>query len=331
MDILRILKENCIVHEDQGYALYFYQDGKEYQELNGKVSDNESENITFDTNFRLASVTKQFIAYSIVNLINEGKLSYNTIIKDLYDYLPDYFSKITIKDLLCHTSGIYDYEDISHNEDDKQIIDREILPFLRDTKGTYFEPGTKYRYSNTAYVLLCVIIEDISGMSIVKYVDENIFKLAQMKNSVVNVQGETNVKNRAYGHIINEENNLVVKDQYWCSATIGDGGIYSNINDLKKWCKFLSKSKYFKEMTTKHYVGENENNDYCLGLRNINCKGKEIIYHCGSTIGTSTLLLFSLDYNICLIFLSNMNGIDTAIMKDNLVKHLNNLKEAIYD
>ena len=51
MDILRILKENCIVHKDQGYALYFYQDGKEYQELNGKVRDNESENITFDTNF----------------------------------------------------------------------------------------------------------------------------------------------------------------------------------------------------------------------------------------------------------------------------------------
>ena len=324
MNVLEKLKQNVVRHKDQGYALYFYQDGKEYQELNGKVSDANSEEIDFNTNFRLASVTKQFIAFSIVNLIDEGKLSYNTVIKDLYDYLPDYFNKITIKDLLCHNSGIYDYEDIPHNEDDKQIVDREILTFLKDTDGTYFEPGTKYRYSNTAYVLLCVIIEDISGMSIVEYVDKIIFKQAGMLDSVVNVQGETDVKNRAYGHIIDKDNQLAVKDQYWCSATIGDGGIYSNINDLKKWVKFLTKSKYYKEMTTKHYVGENENNDYCLGLRNINCKGKEIIYHCGSTIGTSTLLLFSLDFNICLLFLSNMNGIDTAIMKDNLVKYLNN-------
>lgn len=320
--MLKFLKEKNIVHKDQGYALYCYNKGKEYTEVNGKVREVNSDDITFDTNFRLASVSKQFIAYCIVNLINEGLINYDTDILKIYPNLPSYFSEITIKHLLNHTSGIYDYEDMPHNEDDAQIMDRDILTFLCTTASTYFKPGTKYKYSNTAYILLGLIVEDVSKQSIVNYIEENIFQKAGMSNSKVNIQGITEIKNRAYGHIINNEGNLEVKDQYWCSATIGDGGLYSSINDLKKWCKFLVNSKNFQEMKQPNYVNENEYNEYGMGLRNIKCNGKEIIYHCGSTIGTSTLLLFSVDFEICLLFLSNIDNVDTAIMKDNLVKYL---------
>ena len=320
--MLKILKEKNIIHKDQGYALYFYYNGKEYKEVNGKLGDENSELITFDSNFRLASVSKQFIAYSIVDVIKKGLLKYDTTILELYPNLPKYFEDITVRNLLNHTSGIYDYEDMPHNEDDPQVIDRDILDFLAATTTTYFKPGTKYKYSNTAYILLGLIVEDVTNKSIVEYIEENIFKKAMMTESKVNIQGKTLIKDRAYGHIINDEGNLEVQDQYWCSATIGDGGLYSSINDLKKWCKYLVSSKHFQEMKQPNYVGENEYNEYGMGLRNIKCKDKEIIYHCGSTIGTSTLLLFSLDFDICLLFLSNMNNIDTAVMKDNLVKYL---------
>jgi CubicO group peptidase (beta-lactamase class C family) len=297
MNCFDILKKNNIIYKEQGYAFFFYHNGKIIEKVNGKVSDENSAEIDFETNFRLASVSKQFIAYSIVDLIHKSKLSYDTIVKDLYEDLPEYFSKITIKNLLNHTSGIYDYEDMEHKEEDPQVLDREILDFLKTTDKTYFEIGTKYRYSNTAYILLGLIVEEVSNISIVEYINENIFKKAGMKDSYVNIQGKTEINKRAYGHVI-ENDKFVVKDQYWCSATIGDGGLYSSINDLKKWVKFLAESEYYAEMIQTNYVGEGEYNEYCLGLRNINYNGKEIIYHCGSTIGTSTLLLFSKDLNL---------------------------------
>ena len=321
MDILKKLKENVVIRPDQGYALYFYNDGKEYKEINGKVADENSDDITYDSCFRLASVSKQFIAYAIVKLINDKKLTYDTTIKSLYNELPDYFNKITIKNLLQHTSGIYDYEDMEYNKE-TQLQDEEIIDFLMTTDKTYFEPGSTYRYSNTAYILLGLIVGKVSNMEIKEYIEQNVLFSAGMNDSYVNIQGKTEIKNRSYGHVV-ENDKLIVKDQYWCSATIGDGGLYSTVNDLKKWCNFLEKCEIFKEMKIPNYINEDSYNEYGLGIRIINVNGKEIIYHCGSTIGTNTLVLFSKDYNICLIFLTNLNAIDTAIMKDNLVNLLN--------
>lgn len=320
MKILNILKDGIIKHKDQGYALYFYNNGEELVEVNGKEHIDYDKKIDFNSCFRLASVSKQFIAYAIVDLINDNLLSYDTTIKELYDDLPDYFNNITIKNLLNHTSGIYDYEDMEHDEE--QLQDEDIIDFLKTTNGTYFTPGETYKYSNTAYILLGLIITKVSKKHVKDYIEEHIFKKAGMKDSYVNIQGITNINNRAYGNIV-VDNKLQMKDQYWCSATIGDGGIYSTINDLKKWCNFLYDSKNFQEMKIPNYINEQSYNEYGLGIRIIKVNNKEIYYHCGSTIGTNTLLLFSKDFNTCLLFLTNLNNIDTAIMKDNLLKVLN--------
>ncbi len=319
MNILSTLKEGIIKHQNQGYALYFYDNGKEYKELNGKVEDDNSANINYDSCFRLASVSKQFIAFAIVKLVNDNKLSYDTTIKELYPELPDFFKTITIKNLLQHTSGIYDYEDMDHDE--TQLQDEEIIDFLKSTDGTYFKPGTTYKYSNTAYILLGLIISKVSKIHVKEYIEKNIFKKADMNDSYVNIQGVTEIRNRSYGHIIKDDK-LVVKDQYWCSATIGDGGLYSTVNDLKKWCKYLYNSKEFQEMRVPNYIDEKSNNEYGYGIRIIKHNDKEIFYHCGSTIGTNTIVLFSKELNICLIFLTNLNGIDCSIMKDNVLKIL---------
>lgn len=323
MTIFEQLTNNIILHPDQGYAFYYYNNKEEIEEVNGKETLEGSNNISFNSNFRLASVTKQFIAFGIVRLINQGLLSYDTKVKELYPELPDYFNKITIKNLLNHTSGLYNYEDIPHNEDDQQIQDNDIIPFLKATKGTYFEPGTVYRYSNTAYVLLGVIITKVTGLSLGEFYDA-IFKEAGMVNSIVNYQGKTKVLNRAYGHLIDEENNLYVKDQYWCSATIGDGGLYSCINDLKKWCKYLNNSKEFESMRIPNPLKPDDFSTYGFGIRVVDIDGKKLYYHCGSTIGTSTLLVFSEDFDVCLIFLSNLGNVNTSGIKDNLLKLLNN-------
>lgn len=319
MDIIKKLKEQNVIHTEQGYALYFYNKNKEYVEVNGKEGDINSDDITLDSCFRLASVSKQFIAFAIITLIKKDLLSYETTIKEIYSELPDYFKNITIKNLLNHTSGIYDYEDMEH--DDTQLKDEEIIDFLMTTQDTYFKPGTTYKYSNTGYILLGLIISKISNVHVKQYIEENIFEKAGMNDSYVNIQGVTKIKNRAYGHI-NNENNLEIKDQYWCSATIGDGGLYSTVNDLKKWCKFLYDSFQFNDMKVPNYIDEKSYNEYGYGIRIIKHKGKEIYYHCGSTIGTNTLVLFSKQLDLCLIFLTNLNNIDTSIMKDNLLRNM---------
>lgn len=317
MKFINYLYEKVNFHKNQGYALFYYHNGECFEKCVGKLSDENSDNITYESNFRLASVTKQFIAFGIVKLINDGMLSYNTSIIDIYPELPAYFKDITITHLLNHTSGIYDYEDMEHT--DKQICDEDILVFLKSTDKTYFIPGEKYQYSNTAYILLGLIISKVSKRSLDEYIETEIFEKAGMFNSKVNYEGKTKVSNRAYGHImVNDE--LVVKDQYWCSATIGDGGLYSSINDLKKWLKYLVNSNEYKSMKIPNLAGNY--NEYGLGLRIINVLGNEIIYHSGSTIGTKTLLLCSQDLDLCLIFLTNFNDFNGTTLKELLVEYL---------
>lgn len=323
--IFNKLTKNAIIHKDQGYAFYFYHKGQEIVKVHGILGDEKSNKITTNTNFRLASVSKQFIAFATINLINEKLINYDTKINEIFENLPDYFNHITVKHLLNHTSGIYDYEDMPHS-DDKQIVDNDIIDFLNTTSTTYFVPGSKYKYSNTGYILLGLIVEKVSKRSIADYIKKEIFHKADMSESKVNIQGKTIIKNRAYGHLIDENNKLFVKDQYWCSATIGDGGLYSSVEDLKKWCKYLVTTSNFQDMKVANYIGADDYNEYGCGIRIIKESNNEIIYHCGDTIGTNTLLLFSIDLDICLIFLTNLGKIDTSIIKNNLLDWLREKK-----
>ncbi len=317
MDFINTLYEKVNFNPLQGYALFYYHNGKSYSKCQGKLESELSSDITFNSNFRLASVSKQFIAFSIVKLINDGMICYDTCILDIYSDLPSYFKDITIKHLLNHTSGILDYENMEHT--DVQICDEDILVFLKNTDHTYFTPGERYQYSNTAYILLGLIISKVSNRDLDEFIETEIFNKAGMFNSKVNYEGRTNVFERAYGHIL-ENDKLVVKDQYWCSATIGDGGLYSSVNDLKKWLKFLVNSNEYKSMKVPNIAGNY--NEYGLGIRIIDVLGSEVIYHSGSTIGTKTLLLFSEELDLCLIFLTNFNDFNGTTLKEVLVEYL---------
>ena len=88
-----------------------------------------------------------------------------------------------------------------HQENDEQIKDKQVLEFLKTTTHTYFKPGTKYQYSNTGYILLGQIIEQISKTKIDEYLKEKIFTKAKLFNTYVNDEGKTIIPNRAYGHI----------------------------------------------------------------------------------------------------------------------------------
>lgn len=318
-EIKNNLIDKVVDNKDQGYAFYYSNGEGEITSCNGEKVINSGDLIDLDTSFRLASVTKQFIAYSIYLLIKDNKLSFDTKLNDVLN-IGEYAKDIKIINLLNHTSGLLDYEDMDHT--DEQIHDIDVLNYVKSLDILYFEVGTKYQYSNTAYVLLGLIIEKISGKTIGEFVKENIFDKLGMSNSTVNYEGKTIINNRAYGHMI-VNGKIEVKDQYWCSATIGDGGIYSNINDLKKWLNYLYELYKTDFLFFKANVLPNEENtEYALGIRHIVRKGIDIIYHCGESIGFNTIVGFVPALNKKFILLTNLGNHSCDQVIKNLVEIL---------
>jgi len=303
----------------QGYALYYKDNSKIIEEYSGFTNINTNSPIRQNTNFRLASVTKQFIGYGILSLVKENKLSLDDKLYDLFENMPEYAKTITIRNMLNHTSGLLNYEDMEHT--DEQIHDIDVLNYIRNTDEQYFETGLKYQYSNTAYVILGLIIEKASGMILNDYLTKVIFKPLDMQNTMMNIEPVTDVPNRAYGHV-KTNNKLVIKDQYWCSATLGDGGLYSSIDDLKKWLKHIQElDDFYKQLYETHIIN-NVDIEYGMGLRNKKVNNHELIYHCGSSIGTNTVIGFVKDLNIEFILLTNCNDRSASRFIDKLSKIL---------
>src|SRR5690606_751200 len=190
--------------------------------------------IDLHTNFRMASVSKQVTAAAIYQLIQENKIDVNTVkLSDFFPNLKGEIRNATIPQLLNHSSGIVDYEEIIPKGLKKQLRDSDVLKLIEPLDRVYFSPGTKFRYSNTAYCLLALIVEEVSGQGFSEYVWEHFFKPLNMQNSLV-YNPEDEIKDRAFGyHLKGDE--FVFADQSITSATKGDGGVYTSANEYKLW------------------------------------------------------------------------------------------------
>ena len=209
-----------------------------YQRCFGLANLQTGEKLTAQTNFRLASLTKQFTAYGIILLEQQGQLSRTNPIGEYFstqfrERCPFVSTHITIQHLLDHSSGLIDYEDnILHDHD--QWSDSDVLEILSDQ--TLFPPGSEYRYSNTGYILLGCILEKVSSKRLDEFFSQYIFQPFNMTGSVLYHSKETFISNRALGYIKNLETDThELSDQSSTSATRGDGGIYMSLNDYLQW------------------------------------------------------------------------------------------------
>ncbi len=188
----------------------------------------------------MASVSKQFTAAAIYLLFKEGKLSLS---QPLADFFPDFnpvAQHITVEHLLTHTSGIRDYEEMMPPSPDHQLSDGEILEMVMHTNETYFPAGSAYRYSNTAYCLLTLIIERVSGEKYDDFMDKSVFKPLGMNFSTI-YENQKMISQRAWGYALNEQRTIVFSDQSPTSATKGDGGVYTSLSDYLLWIQNRSK------------------------------------------------------------------------------------------
>jgi len=233
-----LLNDDYHQNEPGAAILIVINDEIVYQRCFGLANLEKNEKITPETIFRLASLTKQFTAYGIILLEQQGKLSRNDTLGHFFSEkftkkCPFISNKITIQHLLDHSSGLFDYED-NDLKDHDQWSDYDVLEIINDK--TLFDPGTQYRYSNTGYILLGLIIEIISSKSLEDFFNQNIFQLFNMKTSILYNSDQTLIKNRALGYIkqLNKPN-YELSDQSSTSATRGDGGIYMSLNDYLQW------------------------------------------------------------------------------------------------
>jgi CubicO group peptidase (beta-lactamase class C family) len=293
-----------------GAALLVLKDGKPLLRKGyGLANLEQHAKVTPQTDFRLASVSKQFTAAAILLLAEDGKLTLDDSIRRWLPSLPATTDKATLRQLLDHTGGLIDYEDLIPPEQTAQLDDQDVLRMLSATPRSYFAPGSAYRYSNTGYVLLGLVVERASGTTLQDFLAQRIFKPLHMDHTLLYVHDDKVVPQRAYGYSWSKGRWLRT-DQSLTSATRGDGGIYSNIDDLAKWDAALYDDRLLGEASRKaafsphaKVTGEPYEASYGYGWRITG----DTLWHSGESIGFRNVIVRWPKQRLTVILLSNRN------------------------
>ena len=306
--------------------------------------------IGMDTIFRIGSVSKQFTTMAIAILEEKDELSFEDEMKVHIPDLVDYGEKVTINHMIHHYSGLGDYEYMDYpgrfknavgeefrwgNEDyltNKEFHDLiKTLPLIR-------KPEKKFHYSNTGYVLLALVAENASGMSLKEFAEKEIFKPLGMNNSFFNDDVNLPFKNRADAYTpIDDES-----DKYKINVTnlswVGDGGVYTSLNDFIKWDENFYENKLSMggqsliqtmEMTfeetkvskrNQKMDKEKENeNTYAFAQNLAYYNGYKRWSHSGSWVGWLAHYARFPELRFSTIVFCNTNEIDATIISDKVV------------
>ncbi|MDH5833301.1 serine hydrolase [Luteimonas sp. M1R5S59] len=264
------------------------------------------------TNFRLASVSKQFTAAAILLLAQDGALSLDDPVRRWLPSLPAAADGITLHHLLSHTSGVVDYEDVLPDAIEGQLRDADVLRLLETQDRLYFAPGSDYRYSNSGYALLALIVGEASGLDFATFLRERIFKPLGMDATLAFENGISTVRDRAYGYSAATDG-WARTDQSSTSAVLGDGGIYSSIDDLAKWDaalrddRLLSDASRALAFTAHTTTGEADVEGYGYGWRVHGEGADRLLWHSGETIGFRNVLLRWPEQRLTVVLLTNRN------------------------
>jgi CubicO group peptidase (beta-lactamase class C family) len=257
------------------------------------------------TNYRLASVTKQFTAAAILLLAQDNKLFLSDRASKWLPSLPKSAQSITLHQLLTHTSGLVDYEDLMPEGTTTQVHDADVLKLIEGRDSLYFPPGTSYRYSNTGYSLLALIVERVSGKSFATFLHDRIFMPLGMTHTVAHQDGIDVVSNRAFGYA-NRNGTWTRHDQSTTSAVLGDGGIYSSVDDMLKWDAAQYDSRLLDEewrrvAFTPHTPTDKPDVSYGFGWRITG----ETLWHSGETAGFRNVIVRYPGRHLTVVILTN--------------------------
>lgn len=299
-----------------GVVLVAHNGKPVFRQVYGQADKSVEAPNRIDTKFNLASMNKMFTAVAIAKLAEQGKLNFADPIGR---YLPDYpnrqaAEKVTVHQLLTHTSGLGSYWNEKHRAGKgnvRKLVD--FLPFFAD-EPLSFEPGARFQYSNSGYIVLGLIIEKISGQSYYDYIQEHICKPAGMHDTAF-YESDRKVSNLAVGYTNFDENGVPFSGERRPNrAMLGRrggsaGGGYSTAGDLLKFDIALRNNKLLNPVYTKLVLeGKVQRDDltnYAYGFEEKRIKGQRIVGHGGGFPGVSTQLEMYFDTGYTVVILTN--------------------------
>jgi CubicO group peptidase (beta-lactamase class C family) len=271
--------------------------------------------ITPESIFDLASVSKQFTAYSVLLLEKRGKLSLDDDIHKYLNWFPDLKERITIRNLLNHTSGIRDQWELLATVGtrlDDVITQDQIIKILSKQQALNFKPGTDWSYSNSNFTLLAEIVKSVSGQTLRQFTDSAIFKPLGMKKTHFHDDYTEIVTDRSYSYVPNGKSHYA-KAVLNCS-NIGPTGLFTNIDDMSKWIMnfydpIVGTNEEIQELTEPVIVNGEKQRNYAKGIVSDSIYGQRRYQHGGVDIGYQTFVSVFPGLKMGFIVFSNLGNV----------------------
>ena len=261
------------------------------------------------SNFRMASLSKQFTAMGILLLEKDQQLSLEDPIGKYLPELPARVgSRIRIRHLLTHSSGLQDYETLIPLGQSTQVLDADVLHLLEGQDSLYFEPGSRFRYSNSGFCLLALIIERVSHQPYARWIKTKIFIPLQMDGSTIYEAGQP-ILHRAMGYARDSMGLIVASDQSITSATKGDGGVYTSLADYSRWIRALQENKLVRLSSVlkrlRFPIANMPESYYGAGWFILNA-APVTLFHSGSTCGFANFVVQLPGDEWSIVYFSNL-------------------------
>ncbi|MES3018846.1 MAG: serine hydrolase domain-containing protein [Bacteroidota bacterium] len=288
-----------------------------YEKAIGWADHLHRDSLKIDSKFELASVSKPFTSVGIMMLVEDGKLRLDQNVKEFYPEFP--YDGITIKMLLSHRSGMMNYVYFvdgiwkkAKRDERPGITNQDVMKLIAEYKpNPYMQPDRKFHYNNSNYMVLAAIIEKITGQKYSKYMADNVFKPAGLKNTAVYSKAEYDkIPVDVVGHDRTWRRSVA---QNFLDGPVGDKGVYSTIHDLFLFDRALRSGKLLKQASLDSmYVPRNEMQkghfNYGYGWRLFEDQPKKVVYHTGWWHGFRHIYLRQMDEDIVVILLSNLTN-----------------------
>jgi CubicO group peptidase (beta-lactamase class C family) len=279
--------------DSPGCALGVYRDGQIiYKRGYGMENLNEDVHITPETVFHVASMSKQFTAASIVLLAQQGKVSLDDDVRKYIPELPDFGQKITIRNLVYHTSGLRDQWALlglagwRYSKD--LITDEDVMSVMTRQKELNFKPGERHVYCNTGYTLMGLIVKRMSGISLREFTTKNFFGPLGMMHTHFRDDHAEIIKHDAVGY--EQESGKPFEISITNFDTVGATSLHTTVEDLQRWDENFYQPKvggaaFVQQMLERGKLNNGEQLDYAFGLVLGKYKGLPTVDHGGADAG----------------------------------------------
>jgi len=276
---------------------------------------------TTDTPNNIGSTSKQFTAYAIMLLAEQGKLSIDDDVRDYIPELPDFGQTVTLRHLLTHTSGYREFLNTvmlaGRRLDKGDYIDSsEIISIVQRQPELQNDPGAEWNYNNTAFALLAIVVERVGGEPFPQWMRRNVFEPLGMNDTFVRGNASTVIERSSQGYVRGEDGQWRHAADFWSST--GAGGIYSTVGDLAKWVRNyrtheLGSPHIFEQMSTPFVLTSGNPTNYGFGLVIDEFQGLDRIHHGGADAAHRSMVMYFPRFDGAVITQSNNAHFDGRI------------------